>query len=83
MTFLSDVKIDINISMNLIVSIYFFYCEPPPQSRCLISFYNLTSFDILAHYLNHHSLSEAGGQGWVKGTCDMYPLHGVYGPVPI
>ena len=38
---------------------------------------------ILAHYLNHLSFSEAGGQGGVKGTCDMYPLHGVYGPVPI
>ena len=45
-------------------------------------FDNFTSFDILTHYLNHLSLSQAMVmRWWSRGTCDMYPLHGVYGPV--
>ena len=43
--------------MNIIcdVKIDVYICEP--------HFDNLTSFDILTHYLNHLSPSKAGGQG--------------------
>ena len=62
MTFISYVKIDVNMCEPHYVNLFF--CEPPPYSRCLTSFWQLDIFlttwhlfDILTHQLNLNHLS--------------------------
>ena len=85
-TILCDVKIDVNICEPHCVNFFFFVNLLHSLGVWFFDiwhiFDNLTSFDILKHYLNHLSSSEAEVKVGSRGTCDMYPLHGVYEPVP-
>ena len=89
-TIISDVKIDVNICEPHCVNFFFVNLLHSPGIWFFDIWHlfdNLTSFGILAHYLNHLSSSLARVQSGVKGYVTMWPTphvpHTPCAPLPM